>query len=118
MSIQDQLESDISAFFRNIEGQLPEARKKTLKLLIDKYAHLYSTTVVLDKHDFDMIKDHARQFFVNSSFPKKIGSTKNPGYTNKEISGGDINVLSIIEGTISVLNGKECLKRLPKFDYR
>lgn len=112
MSLQDQLEADIAAFFENIEKQLPEAKKRTLKLLIDKYAHLMSTPVLLDKHDFDMIKDHAHKFFVSSGFPKKLGSNR------REISGGEANILSIIEGTITVLNGKDCLKKLPKFDYR
>lgn len=112
MSVNDNLDSDIYEFFENIEKQLPEARRRTLKLLIDKYAHLNSTPALLDKYDFDMIKDAAHKFFVSSAFPKKIGSNR------REISGSDTNILSIIEGTIQVLNGKDCLKKLPKFDYR
>ena len=112
MSINDQLEADISAFFENIEKQLPDSRKKTLKLLIDKYAHLLSTPVLLDRHDFDMIKDAGTKFYVNSAFPKKVGSKR------REISSTEANVLAIVEGTISVLNGKECFRKLPKFDYR
>lgn len=112
MSVNDNLDSDISEFFENIEKQLPEARRKTLKLLIDKYAHLNSTPVLLDKHDFDMIKDAAHKFFVQSAFPKRVGSNR------REIGNYESNILSIIEGTIQVLNGKDCLKKLPKFDYR
>ena len=113
MSIKEQLESDISAFFENIEKQSEQDRKKTLRILMDKYVHLYSTPVLLDKHDFDMIKSHAHSFFVNSAFPKKVG-----GKYNREISGTESTALSIIEGTIMVLNGKECFKKFPKFDYR
>lgn len=112
MNNNDRLDADIAEFFENIEKQLPEARKKTLKLLIDKYAHLMSTPVLLDKYDFEMIKDHAHHFFVNSAFPKKVGSNR------REITSYEANVLALIEGTISVLNSKECFKKLPKFDYR
>jgi hypothetical protein len=112
MSIEDQLESDIVAFFQNIEKQDSGDRKKTLRMLMDKYVHLFSTPVMLDKHDFDMIKSQAHSFFVNSAFPKKLGSNR------REVSNYEATTLSVIEGTISVLNGKECFKKLPKFDYR
>ncbi len=112
MSLKDQLEEDIAAFFENIEGQLPESKKKTLRNLIDKYAHLFSTPILLDKHDFDMIKDHAHKFIINSAFPKKIGTNR------REVHPSEANILAVIEGTIIVLNGKECLRKLPKFDYR
>ena len=112
MSIQDQLEEDIHAFFENIEKQLPDARKKTLKQLIDKYAHLFSTPVLLDKSDFDMIKDHAHRFFINSAFPKKVGANR------REFTTYEANTVAVIEGTISVLNNKECFRKLPKFDYK
>lgn len=112
MSIGDRLEADMIEFFENIEKQLPEARKKTLKLLIDKYAHLMSTPVMLDKHDYEMIRDSAQRFFINSAFPKYLGEKK------RMVDSYEANVLSIIEGTITVLNSKECFKKLPKFDYR
>lgn len=112
MSMKDQLDTDVEAFFANIKGQLPESQRKTLKLLIDKYAHLYSTPILIDKHDFDMIRDHAHNFLVKSSFPKIVGSSR------REISTYEANVLSIIEGTIIVLNNRECFRKLPKFDYR
>ena len=112
MSIKEQLEMDIYAFFENIEKQTQEDKRKTLRLLLDKYLHLFSTPVVLDHYDFSMIKDHAHKFLINSAFPKKIGTNR------KEVSHGESNILSVIEGTIMVLNGKECFKKLPKFDYR
>lgn len=112
MNIQDQLDADIDVFFKNIEKQLPESKRKTLKMLIDKYAHLYSTPILLDKHDFDMIKSHAHLFFKDSNFPKLVGSNR------REITQYEANILSLIEGTIIVLNNKECFKKLPKFDYK
>jgi hypothetical protein len=112
MSIKEQLETDIGAFFRNIEKQSLEDQKKTLVVLIEKYVHLFSTPVLLDKHDFDMIKSHALMFYRDSAFPKFIGSKR------QEISATEANVLSIIEGTIMRLNHQECFRKLPKFDYR
>jgi hypothetical protein len=112
MSALNDLESDIHAFFEQIEKQTPEGKRKTLKLLVDKYTHLLSTPILLDKHDFEMIKDSAHRFFLDSAFPKKVGLKK------REIGTHEANVLSIIEGTISVLNGKDCFKKLPKFDYQ
>ena len=112
MSIRDQLDMDIQAFFNNIEAQLPEARKKTLLMLIDKYTHLFTTPVLLDKNDFEMVKNFAHTFIMDKSFPKKIGPNK------REISISEARILSIIEGTITMLNSKECLKKFPKFDYR
>lgn len=112
MSIQDQLEADIHAFFENIERQLPEGKRKTLRMLIDKYAHLFSTPVMLDKHDFDMVRSHAHTFFINSTFPKFVGDSR------REIDQYEASMLSIIEGTITVLNNKECFKKMPRFDYK
>ena len=112
MSIKEQLEADIYAFFENIEKQTAQDKRKTLLLLFDKYLHLFSTPVLLDKHDFEMIKDHARKFLIDSAFPKKVGTNR------REISPSEANILSVIEGTIAVLNSKECLRKLPKFDYK
>lgn len=112
MGITDKLEADMNEFFENIEKQTPEGKKKTLKLLIDKYAHLMSTPIMLDKHDYDMIRDQAQRFFINSAFPKYLGDKK------REVSSHEANVLSVAEATISVLNSKDCFKKLPKFDYR
>jgi hypothetical protein len=112
MSIKDQLETDINAFFQNIEKQTTEDKKKTLILLMDKYIHLFSSPVLLDKYDFEMVKSHAHKFIVDRTFPKFVGPKRS------EISSTEANVLAIIEGTIMVLNNKECLRKMPKFDYR
>ena len=112
MSIKEQLEMDICSFFENIEKQDLADRKKTLRLLIDKYAHLFSAPVVLDKYDFDMIKSYALDFYKAHTFPKFVGSKR------QEIHSSEANILSVIEGTIMRLNHQECLRKLPKFDYK
>lgn len=112
MSLKDQLEVDIHLFFENIETQDPTSRAKTLRQLIDKYAHLSTAPCILDKYDFNAVKEAAHNFYTRSAFPKKIGSNR------QEICAIEANVLAIIEGTITVLNGKDCLKKIAKFDYR
>lgn len=112
MSLKDQLDADVEAFFRNIDKQLPESQRKTLKLLIDKYAHLYSVPILLDRNDFDMIRSYAHNFFTQNNFPKLVGAKR------REIGVYEANTLSLIEGTFMLLNNKECFKKMPKFDYK
>ena len=112
MGIKDQLETDMNAFFVNIENQTAEDKKKTLAILMDKYIHLFSAPILLDKYDFDMIKDHAISFLKNNAPSKKIGSKR------QEVRSGEMNILATIEATIMRLNYRECLRKLPKFDYR
>jgi len=112
MSHKDQLDSDIAAFFENIASQSTEDKKKTLRQLIEKYAHLSAAPCILDKNDFATVKEAAHNFWMRSAFPKKIGSNR------QEICSSESNVLAIIEGTITMLNSKDCLKKIAKFDYR
>jgi hypothetical protein len=112
MSLKQDLEADILQFFEQTEKLTVGDKRKALKILMEKYIHLSTADCLLDKHDFEMIKDHAHRFYINSAFPKKVGSNR------REISSYEANALAIIEGTIQVLNGKDCLKKLAKFDYR
>lgn len=112
MRLEEELNSDISQFFRQIESQLPENKKETLRLLIDKYCHISSVPIVFDRYDFDMISQAAHKFFLDSDLPKVVGEKK------RIIQGNDLRTLSIIEGVITYLNSKDCLKKQPKFDYK
>jgi urate oxidase len=112
MSVREQLDSEIYSLLKNIENQTIEDQRKTIILFMDKYIHLFSAPILLDKHDFDMVKSHAHAYIMEKAFPKYLGSKR------REVSGTEANVLAIIEGTIIVLNSKECFKKLPKFDYR
>lgn len=112
MKLEEELERDIQQFFQQVENQLPEGKRETLKLLIDKYCHISSTPTLFNKSDFDMIKQFAQRFFVDAHFPKMVGENR------RTIEGGDLRVLAIIEGTISYLQSQDCLKKLPKFDYK
>jgi hypothetical protein len=112
MGTKEQLEEDVQDFLENMNKLLPDTRAKVLMTLVDKYIHLSTAPVALGKADFEMVKDHAHRFYISSSFPKFLGSAK------REIDGSEANILAIIEGTITMLNSNECLKKLPKFDYR
>lgn len=112
MSFKDQLETDVYAFFKNIASQTPEDQRKTLRQLIEKYAHLSSAECILNKDDFRSVKEHAHNFYMASAFPEKISGNRDV------IEPHEANILSIIEGTIHLLNTKDCFKKTPKFDYR
>ena len=110
MKLKEKLDVDIKAFFRDIEKMLPEGREKALRILIDKYCHLSSATVLFDKSDFDNIKSHATREFIDKAFPKKFRNSY------REITSGESANYCLIKSTISYLYSKDCLKKLPKFD--
>ena len=109
---KEQLEQDIKEALVNIEKQLPEHQVKTLMLVFQKHLNLNQGTMLLDKGDFDMIRSFAHKEFLDKAFPKYVGSNR------REISHTEANMLCIIEATISYLYSKDCLNKLPKFDYK
>lgn len=112
MSLKESLDGDIASFFRDIENQNLNDQKLTLKLLIDKYAHLSSSEFVMDKADLEFIVSSAKGIFATKTMPVFLGKGIRKVYE------GDQAALCIIEATIGHLNKSECLKKLPKFDYR
>ena len=112
MSIEKDLEQDVGQFFQEIEKMLPEGKKKHLKILIDKYCHLLSTPIIFDKYDLDMIKDLALRQFIDKTARVYMGKNR------REVTDRDIVTLRVVEATIGYLHSKDCLKKLPKFDYK
>ena len=109
---EDKLKTDLKEALVNIEKQLPEHQLKTLMLVFEKHLNLNQGTVLLDKHDFDMIKSLAHREFLDKAFPKYVGSNR------REISSSEANVLCIIEATMSYFIGKDYFNKKPKFDYK
>lgn len=109
---EEELKADIKKALADIEKQLPEHQVKTLMLVFQKHLNLNQGTMLMDKHDFDMIKSFAHREIIDKAFPKYVGSNR------REISAQEANVLCIIEATISYLYSKDCLNKLPKFDYK
>ena len=112
MKIKNEVDSDIFRFFEQIENQGMEDKRKTLKLLIDKYAHLSTSNYLLnDKDLFDIIST-SKSIFSKKTFPVFLGEN------SKRVLECNQATICIIEATISHLNNKECLSKLAKFDYR
>ena len=113
MAIKDEMELDAGQFFRQIEGQLPEAQRQTLILLLDKYAHLSTATLLLDITDFNLIMSRSRNMYMDSSFPKRIGDKDTVGGHNHETAN-----ICLMQSTIEYLYGADCLNKKVKFDFR
>jgi hypothetical protein len=112
MSLKKDIEDDISEFFRQTHKQSDQDKKKALMILFDKYIHLSTATELLTKYDFDMIKSNAIKLFTDRAWPKKFNNSY------QEVSGQEAPNFSLVESTISYLNSKDCLKKMPKFDYK
>lgn len=112
MSAKENLEADILAFFRQIENQSIDDQRQTLRLLIDKYIHLTTATMLMDKHDLEVIVSTAKGLMAQKTFPAFLGKNK------RRVGEDEQATICIIESTVSHLNKNDCLKRLPKFDYR
>lgn len=112
MSVRETLEADIIAFFKQIESQNTNDQRQTLRLLIDKYIHLTTSSMLMDKHDLEVIVSSAKTLMSQKTFPAYLGNNK------RRVGEEEQATVCIIESTISHLNKNDCLKRLPKFDYR
>lgn len=112
MSLKDQIDGDISSFFKNIENLGINDQKDTLRILLSKYAQLSSSEFLMDKINLDSIIDNAKTLMSTKTMPMFIGAKK------KKVPEHEQATVCIIESTISHINKNDCLKRLPKFDYR
>ena len=112
MSVKETLESDIINFFEQIDNQNVNDQRQTLRLLLDKYIHLTKAELMMDKHDLEVIVSHAKGLMAQKTFPVHLGKNK------RRVDESEQTTICIIESTISHLNKNDCLKRLPKFDYK
>lgn len=112
MSLKDEVEVDILAFFDKIDILGSNTRKEILRELLTKYARLSTEELLLDSQDLMKIVDDARQIFSNKTMPIFLGKLK------KRVSETDQVNLCMIESTIMFLNSRDSLKRSPKFDVR
>jgi hypothetical protein len=110
--IKKQLEVDMARFLDNIETQNRNDRLETLRNLMDKYLHLTTCEHVMDHHDLINIISNAKGSFANNTFPIYLGDKK------IQVSPSDLSNLCVIESTVSYLNNKECLKKMPKFNKK
>ena len=100
-SIKEQVEVDILRFFEQIETQ-------------DKYIHLSTSDHLMDYYDLNSIISSAKNKFANEKITRHLKS----GIMNRKVSPDEVANLLVIEATIGHLNKIECLKKLPRFDYK
>jgi len=112
MSLKQELDVDIIKFLDHIEDQNMNDKVDTLRLLFDKYIHLSTAECLLDMHDLRSIITSSKGDMATRKMPNFLGRKLKVQLTTDE----DISAC-IAEATISLLNKKDCLKKLPKFDY-
>lgn len=111
-SIKEQLDVDIKRFFEQIEKQHQNDKFQTLRNLFDKYLHLNTSDYMMDYHDLNSIISNAKGKFANNKFPVHLGAKK------RLVPQGELSNLCVVEAVIEHLNKNDCLKKIPKFDYR
>lgn len=112
MNLKEQVETDIFRALENLETQNKNDQLETLRNLVDKYVHLSTAEHVLNDHDLREIIGSAKQMFASKTMPTFIGPRKRKTAPDEEAN------LCVIEATIGALNKRDCLKKLPKFDYK
>ena len=112
MTLKDEIETDIIKFFEQSEKQGISDKRETLRNLLGKYIHLSSAGYVMDHYDLKSIISQAKSKWVEKSFPLYLGDTERKVLETEQAN------LCLIESTISHINKNECLKKIPKFDYR
>ena len=110
--LKEQLDTDILRFLENIESQNFSDKIQTLRHLFDKYLHLSQAELLLDAHDLSVIINDAKNIFASQTMPIHVGPNK------RLISPVDLPNLCVVEATVSLLNKKDCLKKVAKFDKR
>lgn len=111
-NLKEQIEVDIKRFFEQIDTQSYDDQTKTLRNLLDKYVHLSTADYLMDSHDLRTIIGSAKSLFAQKTFPMFLGEK------TRKVESSDQPNLCVIEAVIGHLNKNDCLKRLPKFDYR
>ena len=111
MSLESDLDRDIRQFFQQTNEMRDEDKISSLKLLLDKYIHISRSDYLMDKYDFETIKQNAQNLLKEYKLPKQFQNSFGL------ISGNEAVALSIIEGTVQFLISRDCLKRSPKFKY-
>ena len=112
MSLKDQIDIDILEFYKNIDILGSNNRKEILRDLLSKYAQLSSDEFKMNNINLSEIIDQAKTLMSNKTMPMFLGDKK------KKVQEHEQATICIIESTISHMNKNDCLKRLPKFDYK
>lgn len=116
---ETKIRQDALNFINNLDKMPHRERVAKLIELLQEHADMGTKDVVLDHSDLLSIVGEANKLWVNSSTPMEISKTaKDMGHNYVTLNYSEYNQLCLIKGTISVLNGKECFKKIPKFNEK
>lgn len=114
MGLNNNIYKDVMEALETIETQSHSDKVKTLSLLLEKYAHRNKAEHLMDYHDLQAIIEGAKNRASSRSFAKCLMLRS----LTKRINTDENLSLCLIESTVEHINKLDCLKRLPKFDYR
>lgn len=112
MGLEQEIDQDIHSFYEDLDKCSRSEKFHLLKKLLSKYAQFPEKTHYLDSNDLFTIIGGAKTIFPLHTFPVYLGNSK------EIVKECDQANLCVIESTIRFLNKNDCLKQLPKFDYR
>lgn len=112
MTVGFDILSDVNMVLKEMENQNHKDRAETLTLLLKKYMHNNSCELLIGEAELNETIMNASSILIRKSFPIFLGSKKS------RVRQDDQAKLCLLESFISVLNKKNCFKRLPKFDYQ
>jgi len=110
--LKNEIEQDALTFFDKIEGLAYRDKVEMLKLILQKYALLTKSDCMLGKSDLFHISSMAKKNMAQEQAVVHLGEKCH------KLNFEEIRMFHITNAVISVLNTKECFKRLPKFDER
>lgn len=120
MSDQDtKIRQDALNFINNLDKMPHRERVAKLIELLREHADMGTKDVILDYSDLLSIVGEANKLWVNSSTPMEISkSSKDLGHNYVVLNYNEYNQLCLIKSAISVLNKKECFKKIPRFNEK
>jgi hypothetical protein len=108
-SLEGKISQDALEFLNQIDTLSHSAKRDLLVLLLQKYALLSTTELLLDKRDFDDIISASKGLFAHKTMPVKLQGSDIP------LDHHQIANLCVIESTISVLNKHKAFNKIPHF---
>lgn len=108
---------DVVEALETLDNQAYSDKVRTLTMLIEKYVHKNKADHLMGYRDLHSIIDKAKQKMSTENFPKYLESTSK--FNNiRKVEENYNKHICVIESTILHLNKLDCLKRLPKFNYK
>jgi len=114
MGLNDSINKDVLDTLKILETQNHSDKIATLTLLLETYTHKNKAMHLMDSYDLSTIISSSKNKMSTESFPKFLKSNS----LTKQVNQDHQILLCMVEATIGHMNKLDCLKRLPKFDYK